>query len=134
MLSRRRVLVGTAFLLASSQARVTSTASSDAPVIDPEVRAAVPRGPTRVVVDLRLPAPSASDTGSSVPRTAAITAARDAVLARLTGTTYRLVRRYQTVPLLALEIGPEALGALEAMGDIVIRVRVDRAIPPATPR
>jgi hypothetical protein len=56
------------------------------------------------------------------------------VLARLTGTSYRLVRQYATVPLLALEIGPDALEALEKMGDVVTLVRLDRPRPPIAPR
>ena len=104
------------------------------PVIDPDVRAAVTRGPARVLVDLRLPSPSASDTDPRRPREPAIAATRQIVLARLTGTAYRLVRQYRTVPLLALEIGADALAALERMGDVVVRVRVDKVLPPATPR
>jgi hypothetical protein len=113
---------------------VTPTAAGGTTVIDPEVRAAVARGPARVLVELRLPVPSASDPNPGAPRTAAITAARATVLSRLTGTGYRLVRQYGTVPLLALEIGPDALAALETMGDVVTSVRVDRVVPPPVPR
>ena len=134
MLSRRRVLVGAALLLALSREHVARADSSDPPAIDPEVRAAVAHGPARVLVELRLPAPSAFDADPSSPRRAAIASARQIVLARLTGTSYRLVRQYATVPLLALEIGPDALDALGRMGDVVTRVRVDRVRPPIAPR
>jgi hypothetical protein len=110
---------------------VVSGAPGDPPVIDPETRAAVARGPTRVLVTLALPPPSASDPN---PRPAAIASARQTVLARLAGTGYRLVRQYETVPLVALEIGPDALHALETMGDVVTRVRVDQVLPPPMPR
>ena len=59
-----------------------------------------------------------------------IAAAQQAVLGRLSGTSHRLVRQYTSVPLLALEIGADALRALEGMGDLVIRVRAERARTP----
>ncbi len=49
---------------------------------------------------------------------------------RLAGTGARLARRFSTIPMLALEIDAPALARLEAMPDIVTRVRVDRIIPP----
>jgi hypothetical protein len=101
------------------------------PVIDPEVRTAIGRGPARVLVELRMPEPAP---GTAPTREAAIAAARHAVLARLSGTTYRLVRDYTSVPLLALEIGPDALQALEAMGDLVARVRAEAIRQPIAPR
>ena len=134
MLGRRDVLLGGALLLASARARVSRGAPTDAPVIEPDVRAAVVRGPARVLVDLRVPSPPAGDTDPAATRGAAILATRQTVLARLTGTSYRLVRQYATVPLLALEIGPDALAILETMGDAVTRVRLDRPRPPVTPR
>jgi hypothetical protein len=105
------------------------------PVIDPEVRAAVARGPVRVLVELRLPEPVAPATpDAGVARERAIAAARKAVLGRLAGTAHRLVRQYTTIPLLALEIGPDALRALERMSDVVARVRAEQVRPPAAPR
>ena len=104
------------------------------PVIDPEVRAAVAQGPTRVLVELRLPAPSTSAQDAVAARERAIAAARQTILTRLSGTVHRLVRQYTAVPLLALEIGPDALRALEGMGDVVTRVRAERIRPPAAPR
>jgi hypothetical protein len=93
---------------------------ADDPVIDPDVRAAVGGGTVRVLVDLR-----ASPTDRS-----AVASAQDEVLRRLTGTGARLARRYSTIPMLALEIDASALARLEAMPDIVARVRVDRIVPP----
>jgi len=48
----------------------------------------------------------------------------------LTGTGTRLARRYETAPLLALEIDAAALARLEEMRDLVTRVRADRISPP----
>lgn len=91
----------------------------DEPVIDPEVRARLGAGPTRVLVDLRV---RAADP-------AAISDAQNEVLRRLAGTGARLARRYATVPLLALEIDAAALTRLESMNGLVIRVRPDRIAP-----
>ena len=107
---------------------------AEPPVIDPEVRAAVVRGPARVLVELRLPGPSASVADAVSARERAIATARQTVLAGLAGTRHRLVRQYTSIPLLALEIGPDALQALERMGDVVARVRAEQIRPPAAPR
>src|SRR3989442_7810936 len=72
----------------------------------------------RVIVELRLPS------GPHVPEgvlTAAaqsvqrrdITAARLQVLSRLAGRSHHVHQRFHTVPLLALEVGPDALTELE---------------------
>jgi hypothetical protein len=84
-------------------------------MVDPHVEREVTRGATRVLVEVRPP----------------ISRAQDEVLARLSGTDFRLVRRFVTSPLLALEIGPSALGALKTMGDVVVRVIPDAVVPPA---
>ena len=71
-------------------------------------------GRARVIVELVLP------TGAHVPeghlkspaavsrQRQGIATAQAAVLTRLRGTPHRLVRQYQTVPFLALEVGPAA--------------------------
>src|SRR5882724_171836 len=92
----------------------------DDPVIDPEVRAMSGGGSARVLVELRARAADPS----------AVSDAQNEVLRRLTGTGARLARRYPTAPLLALEINAAALGRLEEMHGLVIRVRLDRIAPP----
>jgi hypothetical protein len=136
VLSRRRVVVGgTTLLLALAGGRVVRANSTpEAPLIDPEVRTAVARGPAQVLVELRLPEPSASGGDAAGARERAIAAVRQAVVARLSGTSYRVRRQFTTVPLLGLEIGPDALQALEGMGDLVTRVRAEQVRPPATSR
>ena len=42
-----------------------------------------------------------------------------------------LLRRFETVPFLALDIDADALTALENMGDLVVRVVPDRTMAPA---
>lgn len=109
-------------ILVVAVAGAWSTASGldDRPVIDPDVRAVTRGGTVRVLVELRAP--------RSDP--AALRDAQDAVLRRLTGTGARLARRYETTPILALEIDAAALARLEEMRDLVARVRADRVLPP----
>lgn len=109
-------------------------------MIEPEIRTAVATGGARVLVELRIPGgprpEGALPTADAVSaQRNAIAAAQQSVLSRLTGTHFSVGRRYTSVPLLALEIGADALAALEAMGDLVVNMRADRAMPPSrTPR
>ena len=57
--------------------------------------------------------------------------AQDDVLSRLSGTDVTLVRRFESTPFLALEVGPSALGALRAMGDVVARIVPDSVLSPS---
>ncbi len=104
--------------------------------IDPRAEAAVARGRARVLVALRVAdgaAPeSALDSAERVAaRRRAIAAAQSAVVSRLAGTDFALVRRFDSVPLMTLEIGPVALARLRAMTDLVDRVTAESVIPPA---
>jgi hypothetical protein len=98
-------------------------------MIDREVRAATASAPTRVLVELRLSGSPPPHGGAAVQERV-IAAAQQAVLGRLSGTPHRLVRQFTSVPLLTLEIGADALRALEGMGDLVIRVRAERVRSP----
>ncbi len=60
-----------------------------------------------------------------------IRAAQDAVLQALEGTTYRVTRRYRSVPFLALEASAEALRRLSG-SPAVRRVQEDRVASPQT--
>jgi hypothetical protein len=101
-------------------------------VIDAEVRAAIARGRARVLVELRLPEDAPSRDAAAQER--AIATVQQAVLARLSQAPPQHVHRYVSVPLLSLEIGADALPVLEAMGDLVVRVRSDRLRAPSTPQ
>ena len=108
--------------------------------IDPRVEADAARGRSRVLVELRIDG-GLTPEGTLTPERAAaqrkaIADAQDAVLARLRGTDATLVRRFETTPLLTLEIGASALAALKHMSDVVTRIVPDTVIPPAgsTPR
>jgi hypothetical protein len=98
---------------------VGSASGADDPVIDPDVRATIRTGTARVLVELRVATAEPSAIGST----------QDETLRCLAGSGARLVRRFSTAPLLALEIDAPALARLETMRDIVVRVRVDRITP-----
>ena len=110
---------GVAVVLVALSGVWSTTGGADGPVVDPDVRAAIGAGPVRVLVDLRV---SSSDPS-------AIASLQDEALRRLAGTGARLARRYASAPMLALEIDAPALTRLEAMRDIVVRVRADRVTP-----
>jgi len=95
------------------------------PLIEPEVRALTSVGRARVFVMLQVP-----ETADQAQRADAIGRAQDAVLARLPQSHASVVRRYASVPMLALEIDATALRALETMSDVVAGVKLDRAVKP----
>lgn len=94
-------------------------------VIDPEVRTLVRTRGTRVLVILQV-----DETSDQQRRADAIGRAQDAVLSRLPQAHATVVRRYTSVPMLALEIDETALRALETMTDVVGGVKLDRTLVP----
>ena len=98
-------------------------------IVDPEVLEAVASGHARVIVELRpeggfAPEGELTENGVRTQREA-IAAAQQAVLSELAGGDARVVRRQETVPFLALEIGARALAELRAMPDRVVRILED---------
>lgn len=82
-----------------------------------------PAGRRRVLVQLRLPAAFAAEgslpgTASVVAQRRAIDAAAARVIAVLNGSDARVVRRFATVPFIAVEAGPAQRGALAAHADV----------------
>jgi hypothetical protein len=104
---------------------VTVLSAAGAPIIDSDVRALVGEGRARVLVELRV-----DDPAHPGGRDHAIARAQDAVLARLPVSHASVVRRYASIPMLALEIDATALRALGAMTDVVVRVRADSTARP----
>ena len=101
------------------------------PVTDPEVRRATADAPVRVLVELRVPR-AVGGTGEPLPPDIeAIAEAQRAVLSRLPPSHFTVVRRFDSVPFLALVIDAAALTALENMGGLVTRIRVDQTLGPA---
>ena len=121
------VRAGVVALLVTQIMGVTALAGmprADA-VVDPEIRALVRVGWARVLVTLQV-----AETSDPAQRADAIGRAQDAVLARLPSTHASVVRRYESIPMLALEIDATALRALETMTDVVAGVKLDRAAKP----
>jgi hypothetical protein len=114
--------------------------AEDAAVVDAEVRAAATAGTARVLVQLRLaggvsPEGDLPSTEAVATQRRMIEAAEHAVVARLAGTRFSISRRYASVPILALEVGADALAALESMSDFVSRVSIDGTrTPTGAPR
>jgi hypothetical protein len=101
-----------------------------AQAIDPAVRTAAAAGPVRVIVELRLAPPFRPEGELSSPAAVeaqrrAIAQAQDDLLASLAGTSFSVGRKYDGLPLIALEIGADALDRLEAAGALVTRVSSD---------
>jgi len=108
-------------------------------LIDANVRSRVLGGErVRVIAELNLsagphrPEGTLSDAGVAAQRND-IASARRQVLARLAGRSHRVIHEYETVPLLALEIGADAMTELEASPAWVARVVPDTLNRPSLP-
>lgn len=109
--------------------------------ISPEVREAVTRGRARVIVELQ-PSGGFKPEGELSQalveqQRGAIADAQDAVLAALATSNARLLRKPETLPFLALEIGADDLETLGAMPALVNRIHLDgiaRTQPHAQPQ
>ena len=134
-----RVLLAAALLAAHSPVgSLTAVAAEPAPVVDAGVRGAVAQGRARVIVELRVPGGvqpegTLAGPGAVAAQRSAIASVQAEVLARLGGTAFFLVRRYASTPHLALEIAPDALAALETMGNLVARIVRDLPRAPTRP-
>ena len=104
----------------------TTMVSAQAPPRPPAARA-------RVLVQLRLPGDYVAEARLSGPGVAAqrraIDGAAGRALGRLAPADHRVVRRFATVPFVAIEAGPAALAALNASPDVV-RVFTDEIVRP----
>ena len=106
----------------------------------PEVRERILReGRVRVIVEMRLPGgahvPEGLLTGAALSvQRRDIADAQLQILARLAGRTYRVLQQYSSVPLVALDVGPDALAELEASGAWVKRVVLDTLHAPSLPQ
>jgi len=124
----------TACLLALGGA--AGAAGFPSPVVEPPVEVRAGLGPARVLVELRLPGGFTPE--GELPGPAAVSRQREtierlqqSVVSRLAGTRFTVVRRFESVPLIALEIHADALAALRRMGDAVLRVSEDALAAPA---
>lgn len=127
MLSRR--MLGAALLLAGAPAAgAQSSAKVPAEVIDQ----ASARGTVLVLVGLDVPWQMEShlSDGQIQAQREAIAAIQSNLLDELAGKSYRITRRYDRIPGIALEVGPDALAEL-ARSSRVTNVILDR--PAAAP-
>jgi hypothetical protein len=115
-----------------------ASAAAEQVVIDRDVVEAVHRGGARVLVDVRLLQPMRPEgeltDADRLAQRHAIATAQDSVLAGLGGTHFVLLRRYDTIPLLLLDVQDDAVTALERMGNLVLRVRLDIPKAPSAAR
>ena len=100
-------------------------------VVDTAVLEAVAAGRARVIVELNISG-GFSPVGELTEKraraqTEAIAASQETVLLKLAGTDAELIRRQQTAPFLAFELGANALEVLRSMPELVIRIFEDRA-------
>jgi hypothetical protein len=131
------LLLGLSVLGIQPFGALPAPSATEAVMIDREVLEAVHAGGARVLVEVRLPE-SMKPEGELSPadrfvQQHTIAAAQDSVLAGLTGSHFSLVRRYETVPLLLLEVQADAVTTLERMASVVVRVRLDIPKAPAAP-
>src|SRR5262245_27359678 len=114
-----------------------SASSSQPDTVSTELRDRVIReGRARVIVKVRLPggahAPEGQLATAAVSRQRAeIASAQGQIMSRLTKAPHRVVHRYRTVPLLALEIGTVGLAELSASSTDVESVIEDSLSAPA---
>jgi len=103
----------------------------------PELRERVLReGRARIIVEMRLPGgthiPEGRLTGGALTvQRGDMAAARAQILSRLAGRRHRMLQQYSSVPLVALEVGPDALAELEASSLWVKRVLEDTLHAPS---
>ena len=87
------------------------------------------KGTVRVMVQLNVPVWVSSQLSkeAELSQRQAIMAAQDGVLTELAGTAHRLVRRFDIVSGMVLEVGSDALAVLER-STLVIGVQEDRPL------
>jgi hypothetical protein len=115
---RRRLLAALALMLSAGCAAASSTSAGVTPELLDKART---QGQVRVIVQLHVASGASS---------ADIAAAQDALLAELPAGSYRLVRRYATIPSLALGASEDALRVLAA-SPRVLSVVEDRMLFPS---
>jgi hypothetical protein len=122
--------VGSALFLAGAPARAQSNAKVPVEVIDQ----AAADGTVAVLVGLKVPWQMESALSESQIQTQreAIASVQTDLLSELAGKTYRVTRRYDRIPGIALEVGPDALAELAHSGKVV-NVLLDRPATPAEP-
>ena len=129
----RACVVGAAVMLLVGPAAGRTPAGS---VLKPLVDRAAREGTVRVLVQLQVAAESEGGLASAeavADQRKAIAVAQSALMAELVGTHYRLIRTYETIPFLALEVSSDVLRILE-VSPLVVGIEEDRLeLPLSTP-
>ena len=89
---------------------------------------ALAEGSARVIVHLAVPmTPEGllADSAAVQAQRQGIASAQNTVLGVLGGVSHRVLHRYDTLPFLALELGPGPLAILNALGSVIARVEED---------
>jgi Peptidase inhibitor I9 len=123
--------VGSALVLACGAAQAAQTgAKVPVEVIDQ----AAAHGTVAVLVGLKVPWQMESGLSESQihAQREAIAAIQSDLLSELSGKPYRIIRRYDRIPGIALEVSPEALAELAHSGNVV-NVLLDRPAAEETP-
>jgi hypothetical protein len=93
-------------------------------------------GHARVLVELKLPTPQVPEgalgtVDAVLGQRQRIEFQRSRLLSRLPAGAYQLMRQYQTVPYVALDVDASALAVLEALGSDVVKVVDDEILRPS---
>ena len=119
------MLLSTGFLALT----VGVPASDAAQAVRPELtQKALAAGSVRVIVHLgtrTMPEGLLADGRAVQMQRQAIVTVQNGVLGALYGTSHRVLHRYETLPFLALELGPGPLAILDALGGAISRVEED---------
>jgi subtilisin len=103
---------------------------ASAPVIPQDlIQKAQSGGAVRVIVELTISAAAQAAVDSDIirdMRRKEVAEARDLVRAGLLGTAHSVVRQYQELPFIALEVGMDGFRTLESLYGLVVRVVEDR--------
>ena len=130
--SRLSTALFAAFLLIVCDGEIVHSAS--APAIPPDLfQTAQSQGNVRVIVEVAISAAARAAVDSDIVRDLRrneVAQARDLVRANLFGTAHSIVREYQEIPFIALEVGVDALRTLESLYGLVTRVVPDRLAKP----
>jgi hypothetical protein len=118
---------------------LASGASAQAPLIAPTLmQRALSEGSVRVIVELGgmtfFPEGFLPDDIAIAAQRQNISAVQNTILQALSGVQHRVTRRFETVPLIAIEASPDALRILESMRNLAIAVHEDRVVEPLLPQ
>jgi len=124
-------------LILTASNAVAAPSPAFAQVVPTELsQKALVEGRVRVIVHLAAPmTPEGllTDTAAVQGQRQGIANAQNAVLGALAGSNHRMIHRYETLPFLALEVGPGALAILSSLGSLITRVEEDTLASPMLP-